>query len=88
MPLSCRCFFAQGKCQDPQLEVVHTGQCTLTTSSTENQTVVTTEKVTGSTDDPRTDIIYSVFCRNRDQIVCDDGLDPVCGSDYTFYHDK
>ena len=98
-----RCFFAQQKCRDYKLTVLHPGQCIQSTIATPDHTtdsqslstndvtvasnpifMTTTATVSGTT----SDIIYKVFCANKDQLGCPSGLDPYCGTDNTFYNNE
>ncbi|XP_060607262.1 tomoregulin-2-like [Ruditapes philippinarum] len=83
------CYFAQQKCKDPSLTVLYPGHCVQSspapglnnTSTSDNAFNDTKDIVTNVTPDP----ILVAFCANKDEIVCHDDLDPVCGTDNKFY---
>lgn len=89
--LLCRCFFAKKKCEDPPLTILYPGPCNISTPAPSNHTQTTTwapDSPTMTTTLSTADIIHDVFCANKDQFACTTDLDPVCGTDLTFYQNE
>ncbi|XP_053372679.1 agrin-like [Mercenaria mercenaria] len=83
------CFFAKQKCKDPSLTVLYPGHC-VPVSATPAPDLGNTSDITyNDTKDTvtaiPTDPVLDAFCANKDVIVCQDDLDPICGTDNQFY---
>ena len=86
-----RCFFAKKKCEQPSLTILYPGDCIPTTPMPSNTTDDPSVSPEGSstTEHPdNVDLIHEVFCSNKETFKCRDELDPVCGTDYTFYQNE
>ncbi|KAL4228591.1 negative regulation of serine-type peptidase [Mactra antiquata] len=84
------CFFAQEKCRNPSLTVLYLGDCLQTTAVPASDFPITPDSSVTSkphTSNP-SNIVSSVFCANKEQIECNNDLDPVCGTDNTFYQNN
>ena len=83
-----RCYFAKAKCGNTDLTILYPGPCVPQTTGA-GDVATTAPALPPANNLTDTDsIIQEQFCLYRDQIMCPDTLDPVCGTDAHFYQNE